>query len=118
MHFHIGEINIICTDIQRSLHFYHEVIGFALVEEEGDAYHLRAGEAAILLLPAASGVAPDGPYCSYATFSIDLVVEDAREAARYLREQGVFFERDWEPNQVNFFIRDPDGLVLEVIESA
>jgi hypothetical protein len=31
---------------------------------------------------------------------------------------GEINERDWQPDQVNFFIRDPDGLVLEVIEAA
>jgi len=118
MHFHVGEINIICTDVQRSLHFYHDVLGFAIVEEEGDAYHLRGVDASILLLPAASNAAPDGPYCSYATISLDLLVEDAQAAAAYLQEQGVLFERDWAPDRINFFIRDPDGLVLEVIEAA
>jgi catechol 2,3-dioxygenase-like lactoylglutathione lyase family enzyme len=117
MKFRAGEINVICTDLKRSLAFYRDVLGFVLVEKEGIARRLKYGNTHILLLPAANSLSPREPYCTAPTFSLDLIVDDIEEAFKYLRKNRVEFETDWEPGSSRFFIRDPDGLVLEVIES-
>ena len=116
MTFTPGETNIICTDAERSLRFYRDVLGFRFVEEERGAFRLAAGERTILLLPFASDQRPRSPYCSAPEFSFDLYVESIQEAFLYLKNHDVEFIREWEEGSSNCIIRDPDGLVLEIIE--
>jgi catechol 2,3-dioxygenase len=117
MHCRVGEINIICTDLERSLRFYRDVLGFAVLNAEGPAWHLTCGETKFLLL----GVAQRGhdrlPYCQMADFSIDLMVPNLDEARRHLSAAGVEFISETAPSPSRFFIRDPDGLALEIIQS-
>jgi catechol 2,3-dioxygenase-like lactoylglutathione lyase family enzyme len=116
--FAIGEINVICTDIAASLRFYRDVLGFAVIGQEGDCYHLDSGGRHVLLLPVAAEAGEDAPYCSLPTVSVDLMVEDIEAAFRHLKASGVVFEREWTPGARSFLVRDPDGLVWEVIGSA
>ncbi len=116
MKFKTGEINIICTNLERSLTFYRDVLGFVFVEQEGIACRLKCGDMYVLLLPVANSPHPREPYCSTATISFDLIVENIEDAFKYLQENNVDIETEWKPGSSRFFIRDPDGLVLEVIE--
>jgi catechol 2,3-dioxygenase len=113
----VGEINVICTELDRSLRFYRDVLGFEVVEMEGAACHLACGAARLLLLPFAREPRTISAYCSSPEFSIDLMVEDVAVAHDHLRSQGVIFASDWQAGKESFFIRDPDGLVFEVIQS-
>ena len=45
------------------------------------------------------------------------MVEDIEAAFRHFEAHKVKFERGWLPDQKSFLVRDPDGLVLEVIEA-
>lgn len=117
MEFGAGEINIICSDLERSLAFYRDLLGFVLIERDGIACRLGCGNTRFLLLPVAESPLPRKPYCSAPTVSVDLMVDDIEKAYKYFQENDIEFETDWEPGSPRFFIRDPDGLVLEVIES-
>ncbi|HLK56283.1 MAG TPA: VOC family protein [Chthonomonadaceae bacterium] len=114
----IGEINILCTDTHRSLAFYRDVLGFEVLAQEEDAYHLRCGEIGFLLLAVADAARPLLPYCATPEFSIDLLVEDLNATYAHLQSHQVTFVSEREPNRNRFFIRDPDGLVFEVIQRA
>ena len=116
MRFEIGKINIICTDAERSLRFYCDLLGFELLEEECGAYHLRCGSTAFLLLPCADALPESAPYCSVPEFSIDLMVDDIGAAHSWFVEAGAEFASEWHPADRSFHVRDPDGLVFEVIE--
>ena len=113
----IGEINIICTDLERSLRFYHDLLGFELLEPEGPAYHLQCGGHRFLLLGVAERGHDRQAYCERAEFSLDLLVEDLADAKQRFEEAGVDFVTEYEPSADRFFIRDPDGLVLEIIQA-
>ncbi len=117
MNFSPGEINIICTDIQRSLHFYVNVLHFEVVAVEDDCYHLRCGSYVFLLLPVARQPLEVSPYCSVPTFSADLLTPDLEAAYHYFLTHKIAFERPWKPGARSFIIRDPDGLVWEIIGS-
>ncbi len=116
MRFSIGEINVICTDLERSLRFYRDVLGLEVVGREGDAYHMRLGETAFLLLPVARTAGDRTPYCATPSFSVDLIVDDIGGAVEHLMSHGVEFESQWTPGNETAFVRDPDGLVLEIIQ--
>ena len=112
----IGEVNIVCTDAERSLRFYRDLLGFEVIGEEEDAHHLRCGETQFLLLPVAESEGDRSPYCSVAAISVDILVTDISEAVRRLRAAGVEFASEWTPGASHVFVRDPDGLVMEVIQ--
>jgi len=115
MHLEIGEINVICTDLDRSLRFYRDVLGFEALESEGPAWHMACGSVKFLLLEAAEMPHIPSPYCRHPEFSIDLLVEDLESTYRHYRASGVVFVSEFMPNSDRFMIRDPDGLVFEVI---
>ena len=116
MEFSVGEINIVCTDLDRSLRFYRDVIGCRCVEEDAGAVRLESGGRHLLLLPFAKTTAAKDSYCSRAEITFDLSVKDIAEAARHFETQGVEFEKMWEEGAPSFVIRDPDGLRIEVVE--
>jgi catechol 2,3-dioxygenase-like lactoylglutathione lyase family enzyme len=118
MHCRIGETNIICTDLERSLRFYRDLLGFEALEPEGPAWHLACDGRKFLLLGVAGRSREPTPYCEVAEFSLDLLVDDLREAKRRFEAAGVQFVSEFEPSADRFFIRDPDGLVLEIIQAA
>lgn len=115
MNVQLGEINIFCTDLAQSLDFYCNVLGFEKVEEEDGAVRLRCGDRPILLLPFAERVGSAEAYGTHATVSFDLYVDDIAQTVAHLQRHQVQFERPLQQDR-HVFIRDPDNLVLEIIE--
>jgi len=113
MKFTSGEINIICTNIENSLTFYKDILEFEFVEQEGIAYRLRNGDHVYLLLPVAKSKSEKKPYCSVPEFSIDLLADDLKDARRHLKSHNIVIEKE---DEFSAIIRDPDGLVIEVIQ--
>lgn len=113
----LGEINIVCTDAERSLRFYRDILGFEVLGEEKGCWHLGCGDSRFLLLPFAEGSRRPPKYCSEPCVSLDLVVPDLERAREYFESEGVEIDKDYPPNEERFFMRDPDGLVVEVIQS-
>ena len=116
MQFETGEINIICTEIDRSMNFYHNVLGFKLIEREGTACRLKYGPTTLLLLPLSDNHLPQRRYCSFPTISLNLMVDDIDAAAAYFRKHNIPFEDEVDPNLKRCIIRDPDGIFLEIIQ--
>jgi catechol 2,3-dioxygenase-like lactoylglutathione lyase family enzyme len=73
------------------------------------------GKVRFLLLPFAAAREGRPSYCSEPIFSIDLIVADLNAAKSRLESNGVEILADPAPNDSRFFIRDPDGLVIEVM---
>lgn len=116
--FSAGEINVICSDIEQSLRFYRDILGFHADYQEEGAWHLFLGDTRYLLLPVAPPASSDTPYCSVPGISFDLMVDDIKAAYTYLLGHDVRIERPLQEGGNHFFIRDPDGLVLEIVEKA
>ncbi len=115
MPFTPGETNVICTEIDRSLAFYRDALGYRFVEVEDGAIRLALGDRYLLLLPLASAPAFEAPYGERAEVSFDLHTDDLEGAAQHLAACHVAFERPWRPGATHFVIRDPDGLRIEVV---
>ena len=118
-------IAIICSDYRRSREFYVEKLGFSVVrevwrEEQRDYLTmLQNGDVVLELF-----TKPDAPARPTQPEALGLRhlafrVEDAEQAAAWLRERGVETEPIRE-DPVNGgrmpFFRDPDGLPLELHE--
>lgn len=117
--FRLGEINIICTDFERSLKFYRDILGFEMLAEDqqlGTYVHLRCGRYQFLLFACAKATAPRAAYATQSSFSVDLVTGDLKAEAARLKEAGVEMAQEWKPGAGMFVIRDPDGLAWEIIQ--
>ncbi|MFT7587120.1 MAG: catechol 2,3-dioxygenase-like lactoylglutathione lyase family enzyme [Cellvibrionaceae bacterium] len=118
MVFKSGETNIICTNLEKSLVFYQDILGFIFVEEEQGAVRLVLSGRYYLLLPFASQTRPTWEYCSAPDISFDLLVDDLEQAFHYLKAHRVKFAQKWSANESNFLIYDPDRLIIEIVEAA
>jgi catechol 2,3-dioxygenase-like lactoylglutathione lyase family enzyme len=116
MKFTPGETNIVCTNAEASLKFYRDILGFEFIETEEGAHRLKCGNNYYLLLPFAKSKREKLPYCSVSEISIDLHVDNIAETAVYLKSNNVEFENGWKPGDIPLIIRDPDRLVIELIQ--
>lgn len=115
MKFTVGEINIVCTNVEASLKFYRDILGFVPTQDEDGFYHLLSDGRQYLLLPIANTAFPEGSYGSIAQISMDLYVENLEQAYRYFQEHEVEFAIEWQTGARMFVIRDPDGLHWEIV---
>jgi catechol 2,3-dioxygenase-like lactoylglutathione lyase family enzyme len=113
----IGALNIVCTDLSRSLRFYVELLGFTLAEREDWFAQLRCGDREVTLLAVAKEPALPSRYCQRPALSFDLMVDDLASELARLRAAGVALADGPAPNEKRAFIGDPDGLVIELIQS-
>jgi len=113
----IGEINVICTNLEQSLIFYRDVLGFNVMGEEEGAVHLSCGNHAFLLLPIAKTRRELKPYETVTEFSFDLLVNDLKSASDYLKSKNVSFDKMYKEGESYAVIRDPDGLAIEIVQS-
>ncbi|PLR85070.1 VOC family protein [Bacillus canaveralius] len=123
---HIHHIAIICSDYQKSKHFYINILGCKVIEEtyraERDSYKLdlRIGETGQIELfsfpnPVKRPTGPEACGLRHLAFSVSNIEENVE----YLKQHGV----DTEPIRVDeltgkkfTFFRDPDALPLELYE--
>jgi glyoxylase I family protein len=122
----IHHIAIICSDYQRSKHFYGEVLGLKIVREvfreERNSYKLDlevAGQYQIELFsfpnPTARPSRPEAAGLRHIAFEVDNI----EEAIFHIQEYGVAVEAirvdEFTGKRFTFFA-DPDGLPIEFYE--
>jgi catechol 2,3-dioxygenase-like lactoylglutathione lyase family enzyme len=100
------EIAVEVADLARAEAFYREIMGFALVDRTREYLEFDTGVLRLFVKPAAAPLAGVVP-------SFD--VTDAAAARRRLEAAGCTIER-LSPDGRGFYVRDPFGLVYDVIE--
>jgi catechol 2,3-dioxygenase-like lactoylglutathione lyase family enzyme len=114
------------SDVERSLAFYRDVLGFAVDATYDDPPYASLSRAGMRLSLAEQGheapdrpgvlmVAPPDP--AAAAVVLVLEVADARAVHRALAGEGAsFLAPPYEPpwGGCRFFVRDPDGFLVEV----
>ncbi len=122
----VHHIAIICTDYQRSKHFYTQILGFQIIQEvhreERQSYKLDLalnGQYTIELFsfphPSARPSRPEATGLRHLAFEVNHVDEAVQE----LKNQGVECEAirtDQLTGKRFTFFADPDGLPLELYE--
>jgi glyoxylase I family protein len=112
-------------DVERSVHFYTELLGFKLDMKAGTAFGQVSipGLKLILSGPGASGSRdlPDGRSQEPGGWNrVVLRVADLATFVQSLRDRGVYFRNEFEsgPGGRQIQIEDPDGNPIELFEPA
>lgn len=122
----VHHIAIICTNYQKSKHFYTQILGLTIKQEiyrqKRDSYKLDLllnGKYTIELFsfpsPAARPSRPEATGLRHLAFSVDNI----SEAKRYLESHGIECEEiriDEFTGKQFFFFPDPDGLPFELYQ--
>ena len=116
MDFEPAAVNVICSDLERSVRFYRDVLGFRAGERGERFAHLHAGDRTFTLLAFAQPRPEPWTYCTQPEISVDLICDDVDAAVARFRANDIVFVGPYEPGSGRVFIRDPDGLVLEVVQ--
>jgi catechol 2,3-dioxygenase-like lactoylglutathione lyase family enzyme len=118
----IKETSLYVADLDRSVHFYHQLLGLPVISREADRHaFLRVGPSILLLFNAARtrqevDLPPHGGEGSlHLAFEVD--------PAAYLRWKDtlawagipVIHEHAWRSGLRSFYFHDPDGHVLEIV---
>ena len=122
----VHHIAIICTDYEKSKHFYTKILGLTILHEvyreQRDSYKLDlevAGQYQVELFsfpsPAPRPSRPEAAGLRHLAFE----VEDMDEAVAHITANGIFVEPirvdEFTGKRYTFFA-DPDGLPIEFVE--
>lgn len=119
----IDHVEIVPSDVERTLDFYQTILGFKLkVRVQVDAppmkevIYLQLGDTVIEVISAEKPAVKSQEAWQVGYRAIALEVEDMEKAVEYLRERGIEMAR--EPvdlgTSIRGEIRDPDGLTIEL----
>jgi catechol 2,3-dioxygenase-like lactoylglutathione lyase family enzyme len=118
---HIEHVNLTVSDLDRSLAFYRDLLGFDLrwqgsTSDGEPAAHIGT-DACYLALFQGAGQATSMDYGRVGFNHFGVVVDDLDSARRRLEALGgeVHFEPDYEPGR-RFYFFDPDGHEVELVE--
>lgn len=119
----LSEIAVVVTDLERSVRFYHEVLGLPIWERLPDHATLRLGNGFVgLWLPGAWALSPPGDGAPLRLdggcrqhFNFWIANKDGDAALENLRKHGVpyYGPRYNEKGEVHIDFEDPDGHLLE-----
>lgn len=118
-----NHIGIKTADIDKSIHFYCDILGFRKLEEVevlGKLYHFVGNDTVKI------EIEPCKPEDTQADmrrhsglYHLCFTVDDIEKTAAGLRERGVEFMlpvSQFRPDRKIAFIRDPDGVIIQLIQ--
>ncbi|WP_210367141.1 VOC family protein [Bacillus sp. REN3] len=122
MEMKMGYVILYVSDLEKTKHFYGELLGLKLRNEFGTYIEYDTGHTILSMNTRASGreitklPIPDGPRTEQ-TFELGFVTEDVKGKVEELREAGVPIllepnEKPW--GQVVAYAADPDGHYIEI----
>ena len=113
----LGHLEVFVRDPQASLAFYQNVLGFKLVEEQGEQSEfiwIRSGSKEVLLRPASQDRLSAAPAYDQARIAMVLYTHDLDAARKELESHGVSIrDVDGSPNCPVF--TDPDGNWIQLV---
>ena len=108
-----GHIELFVADSQRSRQFYESVLGFELVEVQGECVWLKLDSVEILLRPGAA--TPDAPDYGHSRTAIVLYTDDLPGTRADLERRGLKFV-GCDGSDLCPTFTDPDGHWFQLVD--
>ncbi len=110
----LGMVILVAGDLRRSLRFYRDLLGMALVDANERWAELDAGSIHLSLHASGADVGPNPT----AGCSLGLFVDDVAAVTETLRERGARIGREPFRNDYGAFavVLDPDGYRIQLLE--
>ena len=113
----VGNVILAVADIDKSLHFYHEIIGLPIKNQRRSWVDLGTSGALLSLHPASLTAQHIGSSIENG-ITIGFLVGDVKSAVEELKEKGVTIHRDIVEKDAgkNAVILDPDEYLISLFE--
>ncbi|OLD41297.1 MAG: methylmalonyl-CoA epimerase [Thaumarchaeota archaeon 13_1_40CM_2_39_4] len=113
---HLGSIIIAVSNLEKSLQFYHEIIGLPIKQKRGNWVELAKEGATVILHPASKQINTGTSIEN--GIVIGLVVGDVESAAQELKSKNVVIYRDVVLHKAgkNCIVLDPDKYMVSLFE--
>lgn len=113
----VGNVILAVKDVDKSLQFYHEIIGLPIKSQRQSWIDLGTSGALLSLHPASSATQHDDNSFENG-ITIGFLVGDVQSAVDELRAKGVTIHRDIVEKDAgkNAVISDPDGYLISLFE--
>ncbi len=113
---HLGSVIIAVSNLEKSLHFYHEIIGLPIKQKRGNWVELAREGATVILHPASKQINTGTSIEN--GIVIGLVVGDVESAVRELKSKNVVVYRDVVIHKAgtNCIVLDPDKYMVSLFE--
>lgn len=120
----IKETCLYVTDLDKTKEFYHDKLGLELISMvKGRHVFFRAGGSVLLCFIAEQTeketvLPPHGAHGKI-HFALEVEVEDYENSLKSIKDAGIeiLHEHEWKKGLHSFYFHDPDGNVVEIIES-
>ena len=108
---------LLCNDLERMKHFYHEIMGFRVLRDWGEWYEMQVGAVALTLRPRGRDYDGEGGSGASVQLAFRVAPDDvdgcyAELMAQQLEILEVPTDKDY--GHKTLFFRDPEGNVLEI----
>ncbi len=113
----VGEVRLQVADLDRSLEFYGETLGLALLDREGAVARLGAGERVLVELRERRGARPAPSRGRLGLFHFAILLPDRASLGRFVVHLGEIGARAGAGDHLvseAFYLQDPDNLGIEV----
>jgi catechol 2,3-dioxygenase-like lactoylglutathione lyase family enzyme len=107
----LNHLTLAVTDLQRSIAFYRDVLGFGLRAFWAKGAYLEAG--ALWLCLSLEGSAPSDARRDYTHFAFDVAMDEFDTLAERVRRQAAIW-KDNRSEGASLYFLDPDGHRLEL----
>jgi len=113
---HLGSIIIAVSNLEKSLQFYHEIIGLPIKQKRGNWVELAKEGATVILHPASKQINTGTSIEN--GIVIGLVVGDVESAVQELKSKNVVIYRDVVLHKAgkNCIVLDPDKYMISLFE--
>lgn len=115
----LGHVVLQVSDLERSQHFYEQVLGFRALERDGDTVRLTAhtSDRVLVELRELKGAKPVAGRGRLGLFHFAILLPDRPALARFVRHLGEIGARAGAGDHLvseAFYMNDPDGLGIEI----